>query len=110
MDQVTYTLGQRILHTARLAVAVHLESVAAESSCCSRGQRVAIGRAGPRVIDVDGAPRATATVTDLSKDGRLPSGGGRDGGVARADPCAPGDAPSRPSNNPRGCCSAEGAD
>lgn len=106
MEQVTYTLGQRILHAARLAVAVHLEQVAVESSCCSRGQRVAIGRAGPQVIS-GGAPRA-AGVTDLSKDGRLPVGGGRDGGVAAAGQCAPGDAPSRPSRSD--ACSAEGAD
>jgi hypothetical protein len=101
MDQVTYTLGQRILHAARLAVAVHLEQVAAESNCCSRGQRVAIGRAGPHVVAGLGA-------TDLSKDGRLPTGGGRDGGVAVAKQYTPGDAPSRPLTS-RGC-SAEGAD
>jgi hypothetical protein len=107
MEQVTYTFGQRILHAARQAVAMHLEQVAVESSCCSRGQRVAIGRAGPQVI-AGGAPRAEG-ITDLSKDGRLPTGGGRDGGVAVADPFAPGDAPSRPAGFSRDC-SAEGAD
>ena len=41
------TLGQRILQTARMAVAVHLKQVA--ESELHRGQRVVIGRAGPQM-------------------------------------------------------------
>jgi hypothetical protein len=100
MENVTYTLGQRILHAARMAVAVHLESVAESSS--SRGQRVAIGRAGPQVVSVSVGSRS---ITDLSTDGRLPASGGREGGVARDDSSTT-DAPS-PSPRPR---FAEGAD
>ena len=100
MENVTYNLGQRILQAARMAVAMHLEGVAESSS--SRGQRVAIGRAGPQVVNTGLGSRS---ITDLSTDGRLPASSGREGGVARDDSSTT-DAPSR-SPRPR---SAEGAD
>jgi len=92
MHQDYTTLGQRILQTARLATAVHLNHVAESSVSTSRGQRVMIGGAGPQVVAkaVHIGPDA---VTDPSTDGRLLAGGGRDGGVGADIPC---DAPSRP--------------
>ena len=95
MELVINNLGQRILQAARMAVAVHLESVAGSST--SRGQRVAIGRAGPQVVGA--GPRL---VSDLSTDGRLPASGDREGGVV-LEPGSNDDAPSRSSG-------AEGAD
>ena len=59
------TLGQRILQTARMAVAVHLKQVA--ESELHRGQRVVIGRAGPQMT------AAESPVMDHSRDGALPA-------------------------------------
>jgi hypothetical protein len=87
MELVPSTLGQRILDAARIAVAVHLE----QAELQPRGQRVAIGRAGPQVeLDV-----LDEGFTDLSTDGRLPARGGREGGVELTDRSS-ADASSRP--------------
>ena len=59
------TLGQRILQAARLAVAMHMERVAESES--NRGQRVVIGRAGPRMMVTE------SPVMDYSMDGVLPA-------------------------------------
>jgi hypothetical protein len=85
-------LRQRILQTARLATAVHLNHVAESSVSTSRGQRVVIGGAGPQVV-AKAVHIGPGAVTDFSTDGRLLAGGGRDGGVEADIPC---DAPSRP--------------
>ena len=68
-------MGSNILHAARLAVAMHMNSVA-ESRQNPRGQRVVIGRAGPQVA---GEGDCAVVATDSSKDGRLPPGGDRGG-------------------------------
>lgn len=64
------TLGSRILQAARMAVALHLSTVAESHSSNCRGQRrVVIGRAGPQVS-------GDAPGTDLSTDGNdLPAAG-----------------------------------
>lgn len=87
MEFVPSNLGQRILDIARIAVAMHLE----QNESNTRGQRVAIGRAGPQVqLDV-----SDVSFTDLSTDGRLPARGGREGGVELTDRSS-ADASSRP--------------
>ena len=65
MAHLINTLGTRILQTARLAVAIHMNQVADSES--NRGQRVAIGRAGPQ-MQVTESP-----VMDFSTDGTLPA-------------------------------------
>ena len=65
MAQLIDTLGQRILQAARLAVAVHLNQVVESES--NRGQRVVIGRAGPRMEAI------LSPVMDDSMDGVLPA-------------------------------------
>lgn len=59
------TLGQRILQATRLAVAVHMNQFA--ESELNRGQRVVIGRAGPRMEAI------LSPVMDDSMDGVLPA-------------------------------------
>jgi len=91
------TLGQRILETARRAVALHMQQVAAAAgSVGSLGQRVVIGRAGPHA----GGGVRTA---DRSKDGRLPQ---VDGDSAHESPETEDDV----SASPPHCSAAEGAD
>ena len=110
MHQDYINLGQRILQTARLATAIHLNQVAESSVSTSRGQRVVIGGAGPQVV-AKAVHIGSSAATDFSTDGRLLAGGGRDGGVGADIPC---DAPSRPlkgaPSSPPSICSAEGAD
>jgi hypothetical protein len=110
MDAKFSTLGQRILQAARAATAVHLQQVAESSVSTSRGQRVVIGGAGPQVVAKAG-PFGPGAVTHYSTDGRLPGGGGRDGGVEAE---IPRDAPSRAAwcsgSAPSWIAFAEGAD
>ncbi len=89
------TLGQRILETARRAVAMHMQQVAS-GSVGSLGQRVVIGRAGPHA----GGGVRTA---DHSRDGRLPEG---DGDLALLSPETEDDV----SASPPPSSAAEGAD
>jgi len=69
MADVTFDLSQRILQAARLAAAIHLQQVAAERSGSGllNGQQVVIGGAGPSA-----SGNRVASVTQTSKDGRLP--------------------------------------
>jgi hypothetical protein len=93
-------LGSRILHAARMAVAVHLSTVAESQGDRFGGHgRVVIGRAGPQVAEASDSP-----VTDLSTDGSaLPADRDRRRtGHRRLDFGGPFDT--------RRSCGAEGAD